>query len=113
MATDTEQPDATAFFYELDRSLEDIDAFFKKRAAEIRRRLHLLEARYHIGPVSDLVPLELPSDEWEELVSAMLDLRASLQKLLVSDRFSRKPLAQGLTMSSGLQMSTSRALSKF
>lgn len=74
--------DATAFFYELDRGLEDINLFYNKRTTDITRRLHLLEARYHIGPVSDLVPLDLPSDEWEELVSAMLDLRASLQKLL-------------------------------
>lgn len=75
--------DATAFFYELDRSLEDIDAFYNKRSGEIMRRLRLLEGRYQVGPVADLVRLDLPSEEWEELVSAMLDLRASLQKLLV------------------------------
>lgn len=75
--------DSTAFMYELDRSLEDIDSFYNARSAEITRRLHMLENRYHIGPVSELLRLDLPSDEWEELVTAMLDLRASLQKLLV------------------------------
>ena len=63
--------------------MEDIDAFDNKRAAEIRRRIGLLERRYNIGPSSDLNKLNLPSDEWEELVTAMLDLRSSLQKLLV------------------------------
>lgn len=81
--SESERSKATAFFFELDRSVEDIDAFNNKRAAEIRRRIGLLERRYNIGPSSDLNKLNLPSDEWEELVTAMLDLRSSLQKLLV------------------------------
>lgn len=84
-----QEPDLTAFFFELDRSVEDIDFFFNKRSADVDRRLHRLESRFRVGPVSDMVRLDLPSEEWEELVAAMVDLRSSLQKLTVCSEIAR------------------------
>ncbi|CCG84294.1 protein of unknown function [Taphrina deformans PYCC 5710] len=70
------------FMRQLDENVTDIDNFYNVRSADVTKRLRMLESRYHIGPESELLRLDLPSDEWEELVTAMLDLRASLQKLL-------------------------------
>jgi glycerophosphodiester phosphodiesterase len=72
----------TAFLYELDRNLEDVDEFFNRRNSDLFRRIGLLRNRYSIKSEPDLKRLDMPSDDWEELVAAMIDLRSSLQKLL-------------------------------
>ena len=66
------------FFYSLDRNLEDVAYFYNKKYADFSRRLKLLEDRY--GP-----PLEngqrIDSEDVEDLLAAMLELRGRLRKL--------------------------------
>ncbi|ORY85666.1 Glycerophosphoryl diester phosphodiesterase family-domain-containing protein [Protomyces lactucae-debilis] len=76
------ETDLTAFLYELDRNLEDINEFFNRRNGDIFRRIGLLRSRYAIKDASDLKRLDMPSEDWEELVAAVIDLRSALQKLL-------------------------------
>lgn len=66
------------FFYSLDRNLEDVDHFYNKKFAEFSRRLKLLEDRYgHSMAVSQ----RLESEDAEDLLAALLELRGQLRKL--------------------------------
>ncbi|BFZ58925.1 Glycerophosphocholine phosphodiesterase [Savitreella phatthalungensis] len=73
--------DLTPFFYELDINVDDIEDFFLRKVNEGRRRLTQLESHYKSAKDSKKQH-DLPSDEWEELVAATVDLRGTLQKLM-------------------------------
>ncbi|KEY66954.1 hypothetical protein S7711_05074 [Stachybotrys chartarum IBT 7711] len=73
-----EQVDIAEFFFALDRNLEDVDSFFNKKFADACRRLNLLYNRY--GRVPDVVAT-LDSDEIEEVMAALLELRTQLRNL--------------------------------
>ncbi|PKX97442.1 glycerophosphocholine phosphodiesterase [Aspergillus novofumigatus IBT 16806] len=72
------EADLAEFFYSLDRNLEDVDYFYNKKFADFSRRLKLLEERYghslHKGH-------ELDSEDVEDLLAALLELRGQLRKL--------------------------------
>jgi glycerophosphodiester phosphodiesterase len=55
-----------------------VDSFYNKKYADAERRLHLLQDRY--GRVPEAVA-SLDQDEVEELMGALLDLRAQLRNL--------------------------------
>ncbi|KAF2018787.1 GDPD-domain-containing protein [Aaosphaeria arxii CBS 175.79] len=71
-------PDLTAFFFALDRNLEDVDSFYNKKYAESARRLKLLHGRY--GRAAN-GPDGLDKDEVQDLMAALLELRGHLRKL--------------------------------
>lgn len=66
------------FFYTLDRNLEDVDHFYNKKYQDFSRRLKLLEDRY---PPSLQAAAQLEEDEREDLLAALLELRAQLRNL--------------------------------
>ncbi len=66
------------FFFALDRNLEDVDAFYNRKFADVNRRLRLLQDRY--GTSTDVVA-NLDQDEIEELMGALLEIRSQLRKL--------------------------------
>ncbi|MCJ1473296.1 Glycerophosphocholine phosphodiesterase [Lambiella insularis] len=67
-----------AFFYSLDRTLEDVDNFYNKKYSDSARRLKLLQDQYgaSVDPVAGL-----DRDEVEDVMGALLELRSSLRKL--------------------------------
>ncbi|KAK4152039.1 Glycerophosphoryl diester phosphodiesterase family-domain-containing protein [Chaetomidium leptoderma] len=77
-ARDGEQVDLAEFFFDLDRNLEGVDAFYNKKFAEACRRLRVLQDRYGSSPG---VVANLDDDEIEELMGALLELRSQLRKL--------------------------------
>lgn len=66
------------FFYSLDRNVEEVDGFYNNRNGDANRRLRLLQARY---PSPDDGKLSMVKDEAEDLMNALLELRAQLRKL--------------------------------
>ncbi|KAH8816340.1 Glycerophosphoryl diester phosphodiesterase family-domain-containing protein [Xylogone sp. PMI_703] len=70
--------DLTEFFFSLDRNLEGVDTFYNKKLSDVSRRFKLLQDRY--GTAEDS-PKELDHDEVEELVGALLELRALARNL--------------------------------
>ncbi|KAL5362390.1 Glycerophosphoryl diester phosphodiesterase family-domain-containing protein [Aspergillus floccosus] len=70
--------DLAGFFYSLDRNLEDVDYFYNKKYADFARRLKLLDDRYGQG-ISGAHRLD--SEEVEDLLAALLELRGQLRKL--------------------------------
>jgi glycerophosphodiester phosphodiesterase len=65
-------------FFSLDRNLEDVDEFYNKKFGDASRRLKLLEDRYGTSKQS----LEaLDRNEIDELMGALLELRAQLRNL--------------------------------
>lgn len=95
-----------AFFFALDRNIENVDLFFNKRLAEAQRRLKLLRGRYEdhfdlanlseTSSVNGSVKSEdfdnenisktpegygLDRDEIAEILGALLELRGGLRKL--------------------------------
>ncbi|KAF5859617.1 Glycerophosphocholine phosphodiesterase [Aspergillus alliaceus] len=72
------EADLAGFFYSLDRNLEDVDYFYNKKYSDFSRRLKLLEDRY--GQSLD-AGHRLDSEEAEDLLAALLELRGQLRKL--------------------------------
>ncbi|KAE8342246.1 hypothetical protein BDV24DRAFT_130587 [Aspergillus arachidicola] len=72
------EADLAGFFYSLDRNLEDVDYFYNKKYSDFARRLKLLEERY--GQSLD-AGHRLDSEEVEDLLAALLELRGQLRKL--------------------------------
>ncbi|KAI9679529.1 MAG: Glycerophosphocholine phosphodiesterase [Caeruleum heppii] len=70
--------DLAAFFYSLDRNVEDVNLFYNKKYQESSRRLKLLQDRY--GNPTEL-PEGLDRDEVEDLMGALLELRCQMRKL--------------------------------
>ena len=68
----------TEFFFSLDRNLEDVDEFYNKKFGDASRRLKLLQDRY--GTFVEAWN-GLDSNEYEELMTALLELRGQLRKL--------------------------------
>jgi glycerophosphodiester phosphodiesterase len=62
----------------LDRNLETVDSFYNKKYADSNRRLRLLHDRY--GNTKEALDA-LDRDELEDLLGALLELRAQLRKL--------------------------------
>jgi glycerophosphodiester phosphodiesterase len=77
-AKNGEDPDLAAFFFALDRNLEDVDGFYNKKYAEFSRRLKLLHGRY--GRTAQ-GPDGLDKDEAQDVMGALLELRGQLRKL--------------------------------
>ncbi|EGE81684.2 glycerophosphocholine phosphodiesterase Gde1, variant [Blastomyces dermatitidis ATCC 18188] len=71
-------PDLAGFFYSLDRNLEDVDQFYNKKFADFSRRLKLLEDRYGHSVIASQ---SLDSEDTEDLLAALLELRGQLRKL--------------------------------
>ncbi|RDW62924.1 glycerophosphocholine phosphodiesterase [Aspergillus mulundensis] len=71
------EADLAAFFYSLDRNLEDVDHFYNKKYADFSRRLKLLSDRY----AQNLDGSHLDSDDVEDLLAALLELRGQFRKL--------------------------------
>ncbi|EAW13029.1 glycerophosphocholine phosphodiesterase [Aspergillus clavatus NRRL 1] len=69
------EADLANFFYSLDRNLEDVDYFYNKKYADFSRRLKLLEEH------SLDKPQQLDSEDVEDLLAALLELRGQLRKL--------------------------------
>ncbi|KAL4950044.1 Glycerophosphoryl diester phosphodiesterase family-domain-containing protein [Aspergillus filifer] len=69
------EADLAGFFYSLDRNLEDVDHFYNKKYADFSRRLKLLSDRY-TQPID-----QLDSDDVEDLLAALLELRGQFRKL--------------------------------
>ncbi|KAL8827387.1 MAG: hypothetical protein Q9191_003212 [Dirinaria sp. TL-2023a] len=67
-----------AFFYSLDRNLEDVDDFYNKKYADAARRLKLLQDRYGAA-TKDIKHID--RDEVQDLMGALLELRGQLRKL--------------------------------
>lgn len=65
-------------FFSLDRNLEDVDDFYNKKFGDASRRLKLLQDRYGIS--AEAVSA-MDSNEYEELMTALLELRSQLRKL--------------------------------
>ncbi|KAL2002398.1 hypothetical protein VTN02DRAFT_6864 [Thermoascus thermophilus] len=72
------EADLAGFFYTLDRNLEDVDHFYNKKFADFSRRLKLLEDRYGHSMVAGQ---RLDSEDVEDLLAALLELRGQLRKL--------------------------------
>ncbi|KAK1836154.1 Glycerophosphodiester phosphodiesterase GDE1 [Podospora conica] len=70
--------DLAEFYFALDRNLEEVDTFFNKKLADVRRRIKALQDRY--GPASETAP-SLDDDETEELMGTLLELRSQLRNL--------------------------------
>ena len=66
------------FLFSLDRNLEDVDDFYNKKFGDASRRLKLLQDRY--GTSAEAVGA-MDSNEYEELMTALLELRSQLRKL--------------------------------
>jgi glycerophosphodiester phosphodiesterase len=66
------------FFYSLDRNLEDVDHFYNKKFSDFSRRLKLLEDRFGHSMVAGQ---RLDSEDAEDLLAALLELRGQLRKL--------------------------------
>lgn len=62
----------------MDRNLEDVDHFYNKKYSDLSRRLKLLEDRYSDSPQA---VAQLDTDEREDLLAALLELRGQLRKL--------------------------------
>ncbi|UNI20271.1 Glycerophosphodiester phosphodiesterase [Purpureocillium takamizusanense] len=77
-ARNGEAVDPAELFFALDRNLEDVDSFYNKKYAEACRRLNILHNRY--GSVPDVVAT-LDQDEVEEVMGALLELRAQFRNL--------------------------------
>ncbi|KAL4975337.1 Glycerophosphoryl diester phosphodiesterase family-domain-containing protein [Aspergillus desertorum] len=71
------EADLAGFFYSLDRNLEDVDHFHNKKYADFSRRLKLLSDRY----AQHLDGSHLDSDDVEDLLAALLELRGQFRKL--------------------------------
>ncbi|KAL3472120.1 Glycerophosphoryl diester phosphodiesterase family-domain-containing protein [Aspergillus californicus] len=71
------EADLAGFFYSLDRNLEDVDHFYNKKFAEFSRRLKLLADRY----AQPLDESHLDSEDVEDLLAALLELRGQFRKL--------------------------------
>ncbi|KAF2266841.1 GDPD-domain-containing protein [Lojkania enalia] len=71
-------PDLAAFFFSLDRNLEDVDHFYNKKYAESARRIKLLHDRY--GQAAQTSE-GIDKDEAQDLMGALLELRSQLRKL--------------------------------
>ncbi|EEH40346.2 glycerophosphodiester phosphodiesterase GDE1 [Paracoccidioides lutzii Pb01] len=71
-------PDLAGFFYSLDRNLEDVDHFYNKKFADFSRRLKLLEDRYGHSVIASHRP---GTEDVEDLLAALLELRGQLRKL--------------------------------
>ncbi|KAL4904912.1 hypothetical protein BDW74DRAFT_153771 [Aspergillus multicolor] len=71
------EADLAGFFYSLDRNLEDVDHFYNKKYADFSRRLKLLLDRY----AQNLDGSHLDSDDVEDLLAALLELRGQFRKL--------------------------------
>ncbi|KAL5341604.1 Glycerophosphoryl diester phosphodiesterase family-domain-containing protein [Aspergillus crustosus] len=71
------EADLAGFFYSLDRNLEDVDHFYNKKYADFSRRLKLLSDRY----AQPLDGSHLDSDDVEDLMAALLELRGQFRKL--------------------------------
>ncbi|KAL4872649.1 hypothetical protein BDV12DRAFT_161916 [Aspergillus spectabilis] len=71
------EADLAGFFYSLDRNLEDVDHFYNKKYADFSRRLKLLSDRY----AQPLDGSHLDSDDVEDLLAALLELRGQFRKL--------------------------------
>jgi glycerophosphodiester phosphodiesterase len=69
---------STAFLYYLDRNLENVDGFYNRKFGEIARRLRLLRDRY--GPQMHM-PDGIDKDDRDELMGALIELRAQLRNL--------------------------------
>ncbi|KAF2003316.1 GDPD-domain-containing protein [Amniculicola lignicola CBS 123094] len=75
---DGADPDLAEFFFSLDRNLEDVDGFYNRKYAEYARRLKLLYGRYgRPAQASD----SIDKDEVQDLMGALLELRAQLRNL--------------------------------
>ncbi|KAE8149137.1 Glycerophosphoryl diester phosphodiesterase family-domain-containing protein [Aspergillus avenaceus] len=72
------EADLAGFFYSLDRNLEDVDYFYNKKYSDFARRVKLLESRF--GQSLD-AGHRLDSEEVEDLLAALLELRGQLRKL--------------------------------
>ena len=62
----------------MDRNLEDVDGFYNKKFADASRRLKLLEERYGTPRTA---PHGIDSDDVEDLMGALLELRGQLKHL--------------------------------
>ena len=62
----------------MDRNLEDVDQFYKKKYADAARRLKLLHDRYGRSPDA---ANGIDREEVEDLMGALLELRGQLRKL--------------------------------
>ncbi|OJJ62017.1 hypothetical protein ASPSYDRAFT_85712 [Aspergillus sydowii CBS 593.65] len=71
------EADLAGFFYSLDRNLEDVDHFYNKKYADFSRRLKLLSDRYS----QPLDGSHLDSEDVEDLLAALLELRGQFRKL--------------------------------
>ncbi|KAL2829925.1 Glycerophosphoryl diester phosphodiesterase family-domain-containing protein [Aspergillus cavernicola] len=71
------EADLAGFFYSLDRNLEDVDHFYNKKYADFSRRLKLLAGRY----AQPLDGSHLDSEDVEDLLAALLELRGQFRKL--------------------------------
>ncbi|KAL3495244.1 Glycerophosphoryl diester phosphodiesterase family-domain-containing protein [Aspergillus germanicus] len=71
------EADLAGFFYSLDRNLEDVDHFYNKKYADFSRRLKLLADRY----AQPLDGSHLDSEDVEDLLAALLELRGQFRKL--------------------------------
>lgn len=69
---------SAAFFFALDRNLEDVDGFYNKKYSEFSRRLKLLHGRYGRAAQG---PDGLDKDEVEDVMDALLELRSQLRNL--------------------------------
>ncbi|KAL8751936.1 MAG: hypothetical protein Q9184_005898, partial [Pyrenodesmia sp. 2 TL-2023] len=70
--------DTAEFFFSLDRNLEDVDSFYNKKFGDATRRLKLLQDRY--GRATE-TPNSMDTNELEDLMGALLELRGQLRKL--------------------------------
>ncbi|KAL4802316.1 Glycerophosphoryl diester phosphodiesterase family-domain-containing protein [Aspergillus unguis] len=71
------EADLAGFFYSLDRNLEDVDHFYNKKYADFSRRLKLLSDRY----AQPLDGSHLDSEDVDDLLAALLELRGQFRKL--------------------------------
>ena len=75
------------FVFNLDRNLEDVDAFYSRKYAESARRLTLLNDRY--GSTTKILD-GIDRDEVEDLMGALLEIRGQLRKLQWYAELNRK-----------------------
>ncbi|KPI38521.1 Glycerophosphodiester phosphodiesterase GDE1 [Cyphellophora attinorum] len=75
---DGSNPDLAGFLHALDRNLEDVDYFYNKKFQDFSRRLKLLEDRYGFTLQNTQ---DIDSDESQDLLAALLELRAEGRKL--------------------------------
>ena len=70
-------PSLTTFFYVLDRNVETVDAFYRKKVNELQRRFGILFERSNTS-----IHAKVDMSDMEDLVAAFLDLRSDFQRLL-------------------------------